>query len=498
VEDAIEWVRHAAEGTLLSPGDRWELPDFRVERRDTPPAILAIEDEKTFRAWANRVGQHGTVQLTSHVHAAGLVPIRFERVGQIVLEPRPSEGFLERHGTTLGTWALLSSHVFIRHRPARTFTELEQHFQRDGIDLWSIIHAATKRTPYRGYHYILVGAPISEWVGQDPVAVHWQPIAIPAASLQQFGEGKPNRGTKRDRDRPKSTRRERLAGALATHAVPWGQSVTYPEKRAEARGSLAEPVKSARIAVLGCGALGSPLAEHLAQGGGRALSLYDDEVLELENTSRHRLSPVEVGQGKATALARRLEGIHPGAHVQGFLMELPPPPLPRRRDRLAWDLLERADVLIDCTTSKSAFLWASRLGRERGKLVIHMFVNAGADMLTMCVAGQHISCEAVASKLFHDIATGAAGFTFNEYQGEERLVEPGAGCWQSTFPARGSAIAALAASAIPIVEEVIRRGRTSRGAAFVLRRKKVDAGAANLIDAIPSGLVDVAWKKSYR
>lgn len=498
VADAIAWLHEAANGTLLSPGQRWELPDFRVERRDAPPSVLAIEDEHTFGIWADRIGQHGVVQLTSHAHRAGLIPTRFERAGEILLEPKISEGFLDRHGGVLGAWLLLPSHIFIRHRPARAFAELEAQCRAAGVDLWSAVHGATKAIPYKGYHYILVGAPIQEWVGGSPVVVHWQPIAIPSASVQQFGEGKPNRHPQRDNSRPKSTRRARLTGLLSKQAVPWGESITYPESRAEARGSLVQSAKVARIVLLGCGALGSPIAEHLAQGGSRSLSLFDGQVLDLENTSRHRLGPLEVGQSKAGALARRLNGIHPGAQVQGFLLELPPPPVPKRRDRLAGGLLERAEVLIDCTTSRAAFLWASSLGRDQGKLVIHMFVNAGATMLTICVSGQHVSCEKVAGGLFRDIATGATGFGVEEYEGEGKLVEPGAGCWQSTFPARGSDIAVLAAAAVPIIEEAIRRGRSSRGAAFVLRRRRVNAGAANLVESIPAGLIEVAWKKAYR
>jgi hypothetical protein len=492
-EGAIDWVEHAASGTLLQPGERWELPDFRVERPDRPPGTLPIEDASTFGAWDGRVGQHGLVHLTAHVHRAGLVPTRFERRGELVVQANVSEGFLDRQGSIIGGWLLLPSHIFARHRPAKTFAELEGQCQAVGIDLWSILHHATKTGPYKGYHYVLVGAPIPERVGDRPTAVHWQPLAIPSSDMKRFGGSK-----RRGFSRPERTRRARLQGTLALQALPWTTSVTYPESRSQARGSLVEPVKKARICLLGCGALGSPIGEYLARGGARNLSYFDSEPVELENTSRHELGPQDVGKGKALALAERVKGIHPGADVRGFLFTLPPPRVPTRGDRLAWTLLDQADVLIDCTTSKPAFLWASRVGRQAGKLVIHMFLNARARMLTICISGQHISCDGVAQELFRDILEGRAGFGIAEYDGDETRVELGAGCWSATFPALGSDIAALAAVAMPIVEDAIRRGRSSRGSAFVLRRNELDRTQQSLMDTVPQCLVEVAWKKEYR
>lgn len=58
--------------------------------------------------------------------------------------------------------------------------------------------------------------------------------------------------------------------------------------------------------LLGCGAVGSHLAGHLAGLGLGALRLIDDERLDSDNLQRHALGIEYLGQNKATGLARAL------------------------------------------------------------------------------------------------------------------------------------------------------------------------------------------------
>jgi ThiF family len=493
VEGAIGWLEHAAAGTLLAPGEYWELPDFRTGRPDRGPSVVSLEDESTLSAWLDRQGQSGVVQFTGHVHGCGLVPTRFTHGGETVLEPTVSEGFLDRKRSAMGTWVLLPSLVYTRHRPALTFSELEEQCCAHGVNLWSVLQRSTKMTPHGGYHYLLVGAPIPERVDGSLKLVHWQPVAL---TERELGRIFTRDVRHRPKKTPKATRRTWLQTTLAPQPIPWGTSTTYPENRSEARGSLAPSVKQSRVCALGCGALGGPLAEHLARGGTRELALFDKDTVELENLSRHPLSPLEVGGGKAIKLAQRLNGIHPGAHVRGFAMQLPPVSAPAKSERVPWDLLQRAEVLLDCTTNRSVFYWASQLGRQTGKLVVHAFLNAHARMLTLCFSGRHISCRKVLDKLLADIDDGKTSFSRGEYDPDEDVVQPGAGCWQSTFPARGSDIGALLSAAVPLIERAIHR-RESHGTAIILRRNELKP-SGSLVDAIPASLVEVVWVKNYR
>jgi hypothetical protein len=119
-------------------------------------------------------------------------------------------------------------------------------------------------------------------------------------------------------------------------------------------------------------------------------------------------------------------------------------------------------------------------------------------MLTFCGSGRHASCLRVAQLLVKDIIYGTAGLTADEHDGGGQTLLPGAGCWQSTFPALGSNIAVLAAAVVPVIEAAIEQPWQSRGSAIVLRRRAVNRDARTLVDAVPSALVEVALAREYR
>jgi sulfur-carrier protein adenylyltransferase/sulfurtransferase len=74
-----------------------------------------------------------------------------------------------------------------------------------------------------------------------------------------------------------------------------------------------------RVLLLGCGSLGSPVAELLARAGVGQLTLVDMEHFEPENTARHALGFSSVNQSKALEIAARLRREIPGVSVKGHL-----------------------------------------------------------------------------------------------------------------------------------------------------------------------------------
>lgn len=72
-----------------------------------------------------------------------------------------------------------------------------------------------------------------------------------------------------------------------------------------------ETLQRSKVAVLGCGSLGAPVAMILAQAGVGNLLLVDPEKLNIANTGRHVLGADDVGKNKADALATRLRTSYP-------------------------------------------------------------------------------------------------------------------------------------------------------------------------------------------
>ncbi len=110
-----------------------------------------------------------------------------------------------------------------------------------------------------------------------------------------------------------------------------------------------DQLSNARVAVIGCGALGSGVAHLLAKSGIGHIVLVDPETLGWENIRRHRLGACDVASPKATALARTLARDNPdigsvraqGTRVEQLLMQDP-------------GALASIDLAVACTAEWSA------------------------------------------------------------------------------------------------------------------------------------------------
>lgn len=480
VRAAVAWVADAAAGSLLQNGQPWELPDFRTGK--ARPKVLFSESQSSLSTWAPHVGHTGEAILARHANRRHLVVRRFDRDGKELFAPPYSPTFT-RPEAGVAQWLMLSGIIVVRHRPPRTFLELADLCRRDSVDLWGAVRRASKKGVLDSHSFLLVGFPIPQTVGGASHEVHWQPIAIPDKEVQAALDIRVLPNDRGGND----VARTRLEVALTGRDIPWASAVNVGGTRLETRGVLVEKARSKRICILGCGALGSTMAESLARGGIRDLTLFDDETLEFENLTRHTLAPSDAGSDKALALSERLNGIHPRAQVRGFSVRLPvADDHPRATD------LKQADIIIDCSANEAVFRWASDLGRHGGPRVAHLFTNARARMLTVCCSGAHASCRLVASRLFKDIRDGAAPFTMEEYDASGQDIEQGAGCWKATFPATGHDLSALVASAVPVIESMISGPSRSKGTAIVMRRNDFTQSSC------PGPVVELLFSREYR
>lgn len=93
--------------------------------------------------------------------------------------------------------------------------------------------------------------------------------------------------------------------------------------------------------ILGAGALGSPIVEHLAKAGVGLITLVDDDIHAPPNLGRHLLGADAIGQFKAEAIARRINISHPATHVT---------PMAMKADKwLEANTLAGVDLVLDLT-----------------------------------------------------------------------------------------------------------------------------------------------------
>ena len=94
--------------------------------------------------------------------------------------------------------------------------------------------------------------------------------------------------------------------------------------------------------IIGAGGLGSPVALYLASAGVGYITVVDDDMVDATNLQRqiaHSLA--DIGQPKASSIQRSIAAINPDVKVTVITQ--------RADDRLLHDLVQKADVVLDCT-----------------------------------------------------------------------------------------------------------------------------------------------------
>ena len=101
---------------------------------------------------------------------------------------------------------------------------------------------------------------------------------------------------------------------------------------------------AARVAVVGCGALGTVQAELLARAGVGSLRIIDRDYVELANLQRQLLYDEQAAREvcpKAIAAARRLKAINSGIEIEPQVADVTPGNIE--------DLLDGVSLIMDAT-----------------------------------------------------------------------------------------------------------------------------------------------------
>lgn len=137
-----------------------------------------------------------------------------------------------------------------------------------------------------------------------------------------------------------------------------------------------------RIAIIGCGSLGSKIAAMLARAGVGAFLLVDDDMLFPDNLVRHDLDWREIGTHKVDSVARRMKLINPSADTSVRRHKLGGQESSGNLESLIEEF-GKCDLLIDATAEPKVFgyicaavatgnkpmVWAEVFGGGLGGLV---------------------------------------------------------------------------------------------------------------------------------
>ena len=493
VKWAIQWLKDAANGRLLQPGEPYELPDFSRKLLESPlptnAPFIFEESPNSYGKWEPFLGTSGDVECFWGKSISAIFAVRFFDKGDLLIrESEFTSNVLRQDSEIKGKWILLPDIRYERHRPPQTYEEMNTLCSSNGIDFYSILKSAWCFGNSCKIGILLIGFPISKTVGQSPDEIHWQPILFSTYDAVK------SRPTKRKRNSASNKREQiwqKLIGSgcfSSSQQLPWGQIENVARERLYARGAYPPKVQATPMAVFGCGALGSSIAELLARGGVHQMNLVDHDTIKFGNLCRHTLDGASVGVNKAKALAETLSRANPLSKIKGYSDSVP---LDSQSDQALMD----AEILIDCTTSEAAFQWLDQYAVEHEKRLISMFFNFHAELLTLCISGESRSCRNIFNDLNYAVEQKYTpldpGVYFYQPSKDEQIIE-GAGCWHPTFPARNAYVQMLAAHAVEIISHSIAT-KQETGIAIIVKRRNLITQKGDQ----PGVFVEKVWEKEY-
>lgn len=459
VEAARDWLAAARSGALTPAGNRYELPDVPL-----PHDWLLLFDEEAaeYLRWAPHVGASGAVSVVQH--ARGWAADEFRTSNDAVIARRTSIRQPADPVRNSGRWIVVEALASEGHRFARTWDALRVVFP----ELDRVLRQSWNDSD-ADFAFVLVGTPMPAAWGGAPTRMHWQPIVFPSYRTSRAQAKAASRRTGRNikgKHIAPATLWSSLSPVVLNPAVPWAAAEDVSRERLYVRTTASRRAFEAPV-VIGCGAIGSAMADVFVRGGVPRIALIDRETLEYGNLCRHVLDGASIRLKKALALAVHLELVSPSLRARGFSAALPP--LTATDQERFDDATKGADLVIDASGDDEVLEWLATL--TTGPQVASVWTNSDASVGVGVLSdlGGNVSAAELRVHVREAIYAGAVpGVTQSAYRGPD-LIVPGTGCWHPTFRGSWSRLVALGAGFCEWLAGAARGGRGGRVVVFRFR-----------------------------
>ncbi|MBC8067742.1 MAG: ThiF family adenylyltransferase [Deltaproteobacteria bacterium] len=435
---AQEWVVRAATGDLVRVGDPFEIP--KVDASSGSLRVIHDESNRSLSTWRPFIGHFGQVHFRVTPVRNTVVASKFTDRDRHVIQtsslfPKgtPAQGI---HGVW---WLWRRPLVSDPWKAVTAWGELAALGEREGVDAFAVLEEISHALRGNGRMFLMLGYPIPKKLGEPDHEIHWETVRMPLLTKA------PPKGFRPSRKAWWQSDRRQLFGDK--HSMAYVETENWHPDRVQARGRLPESVYRKKVVIIGCGALGSMVAELLVRGGLLELLLIDGEVLEAGNLARHVLTSTSVGVGKASALAKRLREVSPTANTSVVEHHLADP-------QAVHDRLEDADLVIDCTaTNEIPTLLAETYWSVPRRFISASFGYAARHLFLF----RSFGVKFPAKDFFSSLEPWLVKERREWAQAEERFE--GAGCYSPLFPARADDVAAGAVAVVKFSEEAIEASR---------------------------------------
>lgn len=159
----------------------------------------------------------------------------------------------------------------------------------------------------------------------------------------------------------------------------YARQIVFPGFGEEGQRKLGE----ATVAVFGAGGLGSPACTYLAMAGVGRLIVIDRDYAELSNLNRqflHHDHDARIGKEKAISAAEKLRSLNPDVRIISKVAEVGKAKM--------HDLVEDADVLLDCLDNYDARMAVNAVSIMKGLPLVHAGVEGMSGHITVVIPGK--------------------------------------------------------------------------------------------------------------
>jgi integrative and conjugative element protein (TIGR02256 family) len=247
---------------------------------------------------------------------------------------------------------------------------------------------------------------------------------------------------------------DKYASVCTADKIVWGSTVNCNYTRFFGRGKLSEKLINSRILIIGCGALGSSLAETLVRGGCKNISLDDFDYVASGNLCRAKYNLQNLNRRKVESLKNNLVSISPYVNIFNIPLKLN-----HYSDMEIW-LNQSIDYVFDCSTDAEVTYSLDNIDFP-GRVFSLSITNHAKELV--CVSGKQI--------------TKTTNHLYDYLGNEEPSFYEGTGCGYPTFNANFNDINSLLNLALMNINSQIDSDSITDN--FVIR-KEYDSGFSKL------------------
>jgi len=283
-----------------------------------------------------------------------------------LLKQKPNKGF----------WIYIESEPITEEENKRksieNWSQFEKYFTTEFIKyLYDSFKNLSNAFFFDNELFILVGYKIPNTEGYE---IHWDLVRIPKNKLPIESILIPQE--------ERTAKTNIYKGVCKSDLIHWGNTVNANYERFFGRGKLSEKLRDSKILIIGCGALGSSLAEILVRGGCKSIILEDFDFVKSGNICRSKYNLRDVNLRKIDALKDHLYTISP--YVNIYLVPLKMTFYSDLEKRLN----ETVDYIFDCSTDPEITYFLDNLNYN-GKIFSLSITNKAKNLI--CVSGKDIT-----------------------------------------------------------------------------------------------------------